>query len=122
MMKKIENLLKTSYARITTSEEPNEKKWVFSSLHNRAFNYNTIFFSKSHPIQRRCSGRKPDFTFQHFSYSFHSAGINNRLLPKTLLQFFSFHRIFHYIKCLNLRMGWDFEKNIVLSICGMGYR
>lgn len=25
MMKKIENLLKTSYARITTSEEPNEK-------------------------------------------------------------------------------------------------
>ena len=32
MMKKIENLLKTSYARITTSEEPNEKKWVFSSV------------------------------------------------------------------------------------------
>ena len=41
MMKKIENLLKTSYARITTSEEPNEKKWVFSSVHNRAFNYNS---------------------------------------------------------------------------------
>ena len=34
MMKKIENLLKTSYARITTSEEPNEKKWVFSSVHS----------------------------------------------------------------------------------------
>ena len=41
MMKKIENLLKTSYARITTSEEPNEKKWVFSSVHNLAFNYNS---------------------------------------------------------------------------------
>ena len=37
MMKKIENLLKTSYARITTSEEPNEKKWVFSSVHNISF-------------------------------------------------------------------------------------
>ena len=52
MMKKIENLLKTSYARITTSEEPNEKKWVFSSVHNRAFNYNSSalfeYVKKSH--------------------------------------------------------------------------
>ena len=31
MMKKIENLLKTSYARITTSEEPNEKMGVLFS-------------------------------------------------------------------------------------------
>lgn len=53
MMKKIENLLKTSYARITTSEEPNEKKWVFSSVHNRAFNYNSSalfeYVKKYHP-------------------------------------------------------------------------
>ena len=53
MMKKIENLLKTSYARITTSEEPNEKKWVFSSVHNRAFNYNSSallnMLKKYHP-------------------------------------------------------------------------
>ena len=61
MMKKIENLLKTSYARITTSEEPNEKKWVFSSVHNRAFNYNSSalfeYVKKYHPEIQACNGR-----------------------------------------------------------------
>ena len=61
MMKKIENLLKTSYARITTSEEPNEKKWVFSSVHNRAFNYNSSalfeYVKKYHPEIQAFYGR-----------------------------------------------------------------
>ena len=110
MMKKIENLLKTSYARITTSEEPNEKKWVFSSVHNRAFNYNSsalfeyvkkyhpeiqAFYVMEDPVERKklqeCFGKE--------------SIIESGLRP--------LHR-----RC----MGWDFEKNIVSSICGMGYR
>ena len=57
MMKKIENLLKTSYARITTSEEPNEKKWVFSSVHNRAFNYNSSALFEYVDSGILCNGR-----------------------------------------------------------------
>ena len=41
MWEKIENLLKTCYARATCHEQPDPEKWVFSSVHNRAFNYNS---------------------------------------------------------------------------------
>lgn len=41
MWEKIVNLLKTCYARATCHEQPDPEKWVFSSVHNRAFNYNS---------------------------------------------------------------------------------
>lgn len=41
MWEKIANLLKTCYARATCHEQPDPEKWVFSSVHNRAFNYNS---------------------------------------------------------------------------------
>ena len=41
MWEKIANLLKTCYARATCHEQPDPKKWVFSSVHNRTFNYNS---------------------------------------------------------------------------------
>lgn len=124
MMKKIENLLKTSYARITTSEEPNEKKWVFSSVHNRAFNYNSSalfeYVKKYHP------------EIQAFYVMEDPVERKNcrSVLGRSLLLIPALWK--EYEKCWNVKsglrplhrrcMGWDFEKNIVLSICGMGYR
>ena len=41
MWKKVKNLLVTCWERAGRQEEPDPEKWVFSSVHNRAFNYNS---------------------------------------------------------------------------------
>lgn len=43
MWKKIQNLLKTIYARLTFRGEPSPECWVFSSVYNREFNYNSRY-------------------------------------------------------------------------------
>lgn len=53
MWKKVSNLLKTCYARSVMRVQPDPSKWVFSSVHNRAFNYNSSalfeYVKKYHP-------------------------------------------------------------------------
>lgn len=53
MWKKVSNLLKTCYARSIMRIQPDSSKWVFSSVHNRAFNYNSSalfeYVKKYHP-------------------------------------------------------------------------
>lgn len=41
--KKISNFIKTSYARLLFRGEPSPKHWVFSSVHNQVFNYNSSY-------------------------------------------------------------------------------
>lgn len=41
MWHKITNLIKTTWARLTFRGEPSPQCWVFSSVHNRTFNYNS---------------------------------------------------------------------------------
>lgn len=43
MWTKISNLLKTMLARLTFRGEPSLKRWVFSSVHNKTFNYNSRY-------------------------------------------------------------------------------
>lgn len=43
MWNKIINLLKTTYARLMFRGEPSPKHWVFSSVHNQTFNYNSSY-------------------------------------------------------------------------------
>jgi CDP-glycerol glycerophosphotransferase len=43
MRNKIKNLLLTFYARLTCSTPPSAACWVFSSVHNNAFNYNSSY-------------------------------------------------------------------------------
>lgn len=43
MLSKIMNLLKTIWARLTFRGTPSPECWVFSSVHNNAFNYNSSY-------------------------------------------------------------------------------
>ena len=43
MLERIKNLLKTAFARLTFRGEPSPECWVFSSVHNRTFNYNSSY-------------------------------------------------------------------------------
>lgn len=43
MWNKITNLIKTSWARLTFRGEPSPQCWVFSSVHNQTFNYNSSY-------------------------------------------------------------------------------
>ena len=43
MWEKVTNLMKTMFARLTFRGEPSPECWVFSSVHNRAFNYNSSY-------------------------------------------------------------------------------
>lgn len=43
MWKKILNLLKTTYARMTFRGTPSPERWAFSSVHNQTFNYNSSY-------------------------------------------------------------------------------
>lgn len=43
MLNKIINLLKTTWARLTFRGTPSPECWVFSSVHNNAFNYNSSY-------------------------------------------------------------------------------
>ena len=43
MLERIKNLLKTVFARLTFRGEPSPECWVFSSVHNRTFNYNSSY-------------------------------------------------------------------------------
>lgn len=43
MWNKIWNLLKTTYARLMFRGEPSPEHWVFSSVHNQTFNYNSSY-------------------------------------------------------------------------------
>lgn len=43
MWNKIVSLWKTTYARLTFRGEPSPEGWVFSSVHNRTFNYNSSY-------------------------------------------------------------------------------
>ena len=43
MLERIKNLLKTTFARLTFRGEPSPECWVFSSVHNRTFNYNSSY-------------------------------------------------------------------------------
>lgn len=43
MWEKTANLMKTMFARLTFRGEPSPECWVFSSVHNRTFNYNSSY-------------------------------------------------------------------------------
>lgn len=43
MWEKAANLMKTMFARLTFRGEPSPECWVFSSVHNRTFNYNSSY-------------------------------------------------------------------------------
>lgn len=43
MWEKVTNLMKTMFARLTFRGEPSPECWVFSSVHNRTFNYNSSY-------------------------------------------------------------------------------
>ena len=43
MLERIKNLLKTTFVRLTFRGEPSPECWVFSSVHNRTFNYNSSY-------------------------------------------------------------------------------
>lgn len=43
MWRKMLNLLKTTYARLMFRGEPSPQHWVFSSVHNQTFNYNSSY-------------------------------------------------------------------------------
>lgn len=43
MWEKATNLMKTMFARLTFRGEPSPECWVFSSVHNRTFNYNSSY-------------------------------------------------------------------------------
>lgn len=43
MWEKAINLMKTMFARLTFRGEPSPECWVFSSVHNRTFNYNSSY-------------------------------------------------------------------------------
>ena len=43
MWEKAANLMKTMFARLTFRGEPSSECWVFSSVHNRTFNYNSSY-------------------------------------------------------------------------------
>ena len=43
MWAKTANLMKTMFARLTFRGEPSPECWVFSSVHNRTFNYNSSY-------------------------------------------------------------------------------
>lgn len=43
MWEKVTNLMKTMFARLTFRGDPSPECWVFSSVHNRTFNYNSSY-------------------------------------------------------------------------------
>lgn len=43
MLERIKNLLRTLFARLTFRGDPFPECWVFSSVHNRTFNYNSSY-------------------------------------------------------------------------------
>ena len=43
MLERIKNLLKTLVVRLTFRGDPSPECWVFSSVHNRTFNYNSSY-------------------------------------------------------------------------------
>lgn len=57
MWYKITNLLKTTWARLTFRGTPSPECWVFSSVHNNAFNYNSSYLFLY--VKEHCSDIHP---------------------------------------------------------------
>ena len=57
MWEKAANLMKTMFARLTFRGEPSPECWVFSSVHNRTFNYNSSYLFLY--VKEHCPGIHP---------------------------------------------------------------
>lgn len=62
MNRKWQNLIKTMWARLTFRGEPSPEGWVFSSVHNRTFNYNSRYLFLY--VREHCPGIHPYYVVE----------------------------------------------------------